>query len=192
MKPLKTVLLALPLLAAAISGSQSANASIVGDTFNVEALFPNTGTSLGSTMITATTGSTFPLSITGYNGAPFGLRFSSTGSVDTLLIDFYYTFFLTGAFNGLDFMVTSGSNFGNLTSATSTFGLDASNVTDNGSSLLINFQGYNTTTTDTVTLTFESGASTVPLPASAPMFGAAILALGAVGYGMKRKGSVSA
>ena len=29
--------------------------------------------------------------------------------------------------------------------------------------------------------------STVPLPASAPMFGAALLALGAVGYGMKRE-----
>lgn len=29
--------------------------------------------------------------------------------------------------------------------------------------------------------------SSVPLPASAPMFGAALLALGAVGYGMKRK-----
>ena len=29
--------------------------------------------------------------------------------------------------------------------------------------------------------------STVPLPASAPMFGAALLAFGAVGYGIKRK-----
>ena len=29
--------------------------------------------------------------------------------------------------------------------------------------------------------------STVPLPASAPMFGAALMALGAVSYGLKRK-----
>lgn len=34
--------------------------------------------------------------------------------------------------------------------------------------------------------------STVPLPASAPMFGAALLALGAVGYGLKRKGMTAA
>ena len=32
---------------------------------------------------------------------------------------------------------------------------------------------------------------TVPLPASAPMFGAALLALGAVSYGLKRKGKVA-
>lgn len=34
--------------------------------------------------------------------------------------------------------------------------------------------------------------SAVPLPASAPMFGAAILALGAVGYGVKRKKAAAA
>ncbi|MCW6506686.1 hypothetical protein [Lichenifustis flavocetrariae] len=34
--------------------------------------------------------------------------------------------------------------------------------------------------------------STVPLPASAPMFGAALMALGAVGYGMKRKAKAAA
>ena len=34
--------------------------------------------------------------------------------------------------------------------------------------------------------------STVPLPASAPMFGAALLALGGLGYGMKRRGSATA
>jgi hypothetical protein len=32
-----------------------------------------------------------------------------------------------------------------------------------------------------------AGLSPVPLPASAPMFGAALLALGAAGYGLKRK-----
>lgn len=34
--------------------------------------------------------------------------------------------------------------------------------------------------------------SAVPLPASAPMFGAALLALGAIGYGMRRKQGASA
>ncbi|MCW6513182.1 FxDxF family PEP-CTERM protein [Lichenifustis flavocetrariae] len=34
--------------------------------------------------------------------------------------------------------------------------------------------------------------SSVPLPASAPMFGAALLALGAVGYGVKRKKAAAA
>ena len=33
--------------------------------------------------------------------------------------------------------------------------------------------------------------STVPLPASAPMFGAALLALGLVGYGVKRKKAIA-
>ena len=35
--------------------------------------------------------------------------------------------------------------------------------------------------------TLTSVVSPVPLPASAPMFGAAVLALGLVGYGVKRK-----
>ncbi len=40
---------------------------------------------------------------------------------------------------------------------------------------------------------FEYAAlSAVPLPASAPMFGAALMALGAVGYGMKRKAAKTA
>jgi hypothetical protein len=34
--------------------------------------------------------------------------------------------------------------------------------------------------------------SNVPLPASAPMFGAALLALGAIGYGVKRKSKAAA
>lgn len=38
----------------------------------------------------------------------------------------------------------------------------------------------------------EVGVSAVPLPASAPMFGAALLALGAVGYGLKRKKAAAA
>lgn len=37
-----------------------------------------------------------------------------------------------------------------------------------------------------------AGLSAVPLPASAPLFGAALLALGAVGYGMKRRKTVAA
>jgi hypothetical protein len=41
-------------------------------------------------------------------------------------------------------------------------------------------------TTASVTL------SSVPLPASAPMFGAALVALGAVGYGVKRKKAAAA
>ncbi|MCW6513180.1 hypothetical protein [Lichenifustis flavocetrariae] len=40
--------------------------------------------------------------------------------------------------------------------------------------------------TDTFTINIGS-VSVVPLPASAPMFGAALLALGAIGYGVKRK-----
>ena len=40
---------------------------------------------------------------------------------------------------------------------------------------------------------FEFAAlSTVPLPASAPMFGGALVALGAVGYGVKRKKAAAA
>ena len=40
---------------------------------------------------------------------------------------------------------------------------------------------------------FEFAAvSTVPLPASAPMFGAALMALGAVGYSLKRKTAATA
>ena len=39
---------------------------------------------------------------------------------------------------------------------------------------------------------FNYNVSAVPLPASAPMFGAAILALAAVGYGVKRKKVASA
>lgn len=47
------------------------------------------------------------------------------------------------------------------------------------------------------TITLDIGNSSMPiaampLPASAPMFGAALLALGAVGYGMKRKSATSA
>ncbi|MDX7953451.1 hypothetical protein P7D22_19995, partial [Lichenihabitans sp. Uapishka_5] len=42
------------------------------------------------------------------------------------------------------------------------------------------------------TFTVNVGVSPVPLPASAPMFGAALLALGAVGYGMKRKKAAAA
>lgn len=38
----------------------------------------------------------------------------------------------------------------------------------------------------------EFTISNVPLPASAPMFGAALLALGAVGYGVKRKRAAAA
>lgn len=38
----------------------------------------------------------------------------------------------------------------------------------------------------------QPDVSPVPLPASAPMFGAALLALGAVGYGMKRRKSAAA
>ena len=37
-----------------------------------------------------------------------------------------------------------------------------------------------------------STVSSVPLPSSAPMFGAALLALGAVGYGIKRKAAAAA
>lgn len=40
--------------------------------------------------------------------------------------------------------------------------------------------------------TLSKALSPVPLPASAPMFGAALLALGAVGYGVKRKKAASA
>lgn len=36
-----------------------------------------------------------------------------------------------------------------------------------------------------------NGLSAVPLPASAPMFGAGLMALGAVGYGLKRKGKAA-
>ncbi|MBE7158419.1 MAG: molybdopterin-dependent oxidoreductase [Rhodospirillales bacterium] len=39
---------------------------------------------------------------------------------------------------------------------------------------------------------FDATMSTVPLPSSAPMFGAAVLALGAVGYGLKRKSAAAA
>ena len=42
------------------------------------------------------------------------------------------------------------------------------------------------------TITVNINVSTVPLPASAPMFGAALMALGAVGYGLKRKGKAAA
>ena len=38
----------------------------------------------------------------------------------------------------------------------------------------------------------NASLSAVPLPASAPMFGAALIALGAVGYGMKRKAKSAA
>lgn len=44
----------------------------------------------------------------------------------------------------------------------------------------------------TVTSLNVSIVSSVPLPASAPMFGAALLALGAVGYRMKRKTAAAA
>jgi hypothetical protein len=40
--------------------------------------------------------------------------------------------------------------------------------------------------------TLTVSVSTVPLPTSAPMFGAALLALGIVGYGLKRKEAASA
>ena len=36
-----------------------------------------------------------------------------------------------------------------------------------------------------------ANVSAVPLPASAPLFGAALMALGAVGYGLKRKGKAA-
>ena len=70
------------------------------------------------------------------------------------------------------------------------------------------WQGYTldfvaSSTTTTINITGAEGdqyigldnvavnVSSVPLPASAPMFGAALVALGAVGYGLKRKGTTT-
>lgn len=60
-----------------------------------------------------------------------------------------------------------------------------------GGSYSINLSGTSLDT-PSVSGTLTVSVSTVPLPASAPMFGAALLALGAVGYGAKRKKAVAA
>ena len=59
----------------------------------------------------------------------------------------------------------------------------------------ISAEGFNYSAVrfETTQNSFEFAAvSAVPLPASAPMFGAALLALGAIGYGVKRKKAAAA
>lgn len=55
----------------------------------------------------------------------------------------------------------------------------------------VDFRSFAAVDPNTVTINI-GGVPTVPLPASAPMFGAALLALGAVGYGLKRKKAAAA
>ena len=51
-----------------------------------------------------------------------------------------------------------------------------------------NVGGFDASTLDTITV----DVSAVPLPASASLFGAALTALGAAGYGLKRKKAAAA
>ena len=59
-------------------------------------------------------------------------------------------------------------------------GINDDIFSDNTGSLLVSVTGP------------SASLSAVPLPAALPMFGAAVLVLGAVGYGMKRKSSATA
>ncbi|MCW6512639.1 hypothetical protein [Lichenifustis flavocetrariae] len=72
------------------------------------------------------------------------------------------------------------------------------------SNAFLSVSSLNSAKVDTLKITLDVGGtsanidnlsfnvSSVPLPASAPMFGAALMALGAVGYGMKRKAKAAA
>ena len=78
--------------------------------------------------------------------------------------------------NGASILPANGSGFSFVT---------ISENTKFGSVVLSNTPGINAFEVSTF-------VSSVPLPASAPLFGAALLALGVAGYGMKRKGSTTA
>lgn len=125
------------------------------------------------------------------------LTFTLTKSAKLVITDLYYSgdqFLITnfGSELGITSTPTPGSNVGDDYFAAladpafskATFSLTPGSY-DLSGTVLANAPGF-TGGTGALTL------STVPLPASAPMFGAALLALGAIGYGVNRKKATAA
>ena len=90
--------------------------------------------------------------------------------------------------------LTGGTKLASATATSSFFGFESGGfapVTQAAGQFYLVVSG---TTKDDPTYggSLALSVSSVPLPASAPMFGAALVALGAVGYGMKRKKAAAA
>lgn len=88
-------------------------------------------------------------------------------------------------------------NFANFDGNTqdSTYRFSISGTTGTGTTLVLSFSGATKEALnnefygldDVSVVGTATGVSAVPMPAAAPMFGAALIALGALGYGLKRR-----
>ena len=109
--------------------------------------------------------------------------------------------FKVAPFNGIVFTDETKSIIANagFNHSTTAIGLTASDVSHTTDSISLNLSGVTVQAGTVIQIdiaTFASPRSTVmtafavpsvPLPSSAPMFGAAVLALAGLGYGMKRR-----